>query len=344
MKLTLKLLLTAAGLLAVLVLSLAVFRLPVGESLKLLWEGAFGDKFALSRTAVKSCPLLLTGLGMVVAWRAGMYNIGGEGQFVVGGIAGAAVAKWAAFGPHPLPGWAGITLILIACCAGGAAWAWLAGWLYIRRGVAVVISTILLNFVAIQLLGYCVSGPLQQDKHQVPLTETLPDADMLPKLSRQMDVHLGTLLPLVCAVLVFVYLFRTKGGFRVRLVGENPFAARANRINANAAQIQAMLLSGALCGLAGGIEYVGIAGQLGTDFSQQWGFLGIPVALLGALHPLACIGSAVFFGALFAGSENLARFTNAGATLVYVIQAAAVLGFVGFKALSERKKVVVEAA
>jgi simple sugar transport system permease protein len=120
--------------------------------------------------------------------------------------------------------------------------------------------------------------------------------------------------------------------------------ARASRIDAGKVQIQAMLISGALCGLAGGVEYVGIAGQLGTDFSQQWGFLGIPVALLGALHPLACIASAVLFGSLFAGSENLARFTNAGATLVYVIQAVAVLGYVGIKAYLDSRKPATEAA
>ena len=332
------------GLLLVLILTLLVFRLPVGESLKLLASGAFGDKFALSRTAVKATPLLLTGLGMVVAWRAGIYNIGGEGQFIVGGIFGAAFAKLSLLGPHPMTGWLGSILILVSCAGGGAAWAWLAGWLFVRRGVAVVISTILLNFVALQFLGYCVSGPLQQNKHEVPLTETLPDAFMLPRLSRQMDVHFGVFIPIVAALLIFIYLYRTRSGFRLRLVGENPDMARANRINAGKVQLQAMIVSGALCGLAGGIEYVGIAGQLGSDFSQQWGFLGIPVALLGGLHPIACIGSAVFFGAIFAGSENLARFTSAGATLVYVIQAVAVLGYVGVKAFADRRRKPAEAS
>ena len=331
------------GLILVLVLTLLVFRIPVIESLKLLVSGAFGDKFAISRTLVKSTPLLLTGLGMVVAWRGGMYNIGGEGQFIMGGVFGAAVAKWTVFGANPVPGWLGSILILGACALGGAVWSWLAGWLFVRRGVAVVISTILLNFVALQFLGYCASGPLQQKKHELPMTEALPDSVMLPKFSEQMDLHLGVLIPLLAAVGIFIYLYRTRAGFRLRLVGENPEMARANRMNASRIQLQAMLVSGALCGLAGGIEYVGINGQLGTDFSQQWGFLGIPVALLGALHPLACIGSAVFFGALFAGSENLARFTNAGATLVYVIQAVAVLGYVGIKAFSDRRRVQLEA-
>lgn len=334
----------ALGLCLVLVLTLVVFRLPVAESLKMLVLGAFGDKFAASRTFVKTTPLLLTGLGMVVAWRGGMYNIGGEGQFIMGGIFGAALAKIIVFGVHPWPAWLGIVAILIACAVGGASWAWLAGWLFVRRGVAVVISTILLNFVALQILGYVASGPLQQQKHEVPLTDTLPDSSMLPKFSSQMDLHLGVFIPLLAAIGVFVYLYRTRSGFRLRLVGENPAMARSNRMDAGKIQLQAMMVSGSLCGLAGGVEYVGLAGQLGSDFSQQWGFLGIPVALLGALHPLACVGSAVFFGALFAGSENLARFTSAGATLVYVIQAVAVLGYVGIKAYSDRSQVQVEAS
>jgi len=329
----------AVGLLAVLVLTFLVFRLPVFESLKLLSDGAFGDRFAISRTMVKATPLLFTGLGMVVAWRAGMYNIGGEGQFIVGGIFGATFAKFAVIGGSHIPPWLADIAILITCMVGGAVWAWFAGWLFVRRGVAVVISTILLNFVALQLLGYCVSGPLQELKRQIPLTDTLPDAVMLPKPSPQMDLHLGVLIPIFCAALTFVYLYRTRAGFRLRLVGENPFMARANRIDAGKVQIQAMLISGALCGLAGGVEYVGISGQLGSDFSQQWGFLGIPVALLGGLHPLICIASSVVFGGLFAGSENLARFTTAGATLVYVIQAIAVLGYVGIKAYLDRRKV-----
>lgn len=325
------------GLFGVLVLTFLVFRIPVWDSLKLLSDGAFGDRFAVSRTAVKATPLLMTGLGMVLAWRAGMYNIGGEGQFIVGGIVGATFAKMIVVGSGRLFPWLESGIILAFCAAGGALWAWIAGWLFVRRGVAVVISTILLNFVAVQILGYCVSGPLQQKQGQVPLTDALPDAVMLPKPSPQMDLHIGVFIPLICASFVFVYLYRTRAGFRLRLVGENPYMARANRVDSGKVQMQAMLLSGALCGLAGGVEYVGIAGQLGADFSQQWGFLGIPVALLGGLHPLLCIGSAVVFGALFAGSENLARFTNAGATLVYVIQAVAVLGYVGIKAYSDSR-------
>lgn len=334
---------SVVGLALVLVLTLVVFRLPVIESLKLIEQGAVGDKFGWSRTVVKTIPLLLTGLGMVVAWRGGMYNIGGEGQFVVGGLLGCLFAKFAMRATTFPPG---ITVlgILLACAVGGAAWALLAGWLYVRRGVEVVIGTILLNFVALQLLGWAVSGPLQEAKGQVPLSDLLPDRLMLPRFDRQTDLHGGLVVAILMVVLVWAFLYYTRLGFQLRVVGDNARVARANRIDGARTQLLAMAVSGALCGLAGGVEYTGVAGQLGNGFSQNWGFLGIPVALLGGLHPLATAASALYFGALFAGSENLARFTPAGTTLIYIIQAAAVLGFVGVRALLERKPLPTEAA
>jgi simple sugar transport system permease protein len=279
-------------------------------------------------------PLLFTGLGMVVAWRSGIYNIGGEGQFVVGALVGCAAGRPAIAASWPPV--AAIAVILAGAIVGGVAWAAIAGWLYARRGVEVVISTILLNFVAIQLLGWAVSGPLQEAKRQVPLTDLVPDRYMLARFDRQMDLHAGLFVALAAAVAAWVFLFYTAVGFQLRVAGENARLARANQIDPTRMKLVALSISGGLCGLAGGVEYLGTAGQLGQGFSQQWGFLGIPVALLGGLHPLLVIVSAFVFGALFSGSENLARFTPAGTTLIYVIQAAAVLGFVGIQALGRR--------
>lgn len=329
-------LVVAAGLLLALILTLLVFGLPVGESLARLWEGAFGSPGALARSLVKATPLLLTGLGMVVAWRAGMYNIGGEGQFIVGGLMGA----WLfALVPTLAPAVLNVG-ILAATALGGALYALLAGWLQVTRGVQVVISTILLNFVALQALDWAVSGPLRRSDGRLPMTDALPNAAMLQRFDRQTDLHSGIFIALVAALAVYGFLFWTRAGFRLRLVGANPSAARACRIDASRSQLLAMGLSGALCGLAAGIEFTGITGRLDTGFSQQWGFLAIPVALLGGLNPLGVVGSSLYFGALFAGSENLARFTPSGSTMVYVIQAVAVLGYVGLQAWQQRRKEV----
>ena len=331
----------ALGLLLILVATLAAFQLPVLPSLNLLLDGAFGDRFAWGRTGVKATPLLLTGLGMVVAWRAGMYNIGGEGQFVVGGIFGAFVGKLLL--ESPLANGVGGAFVLVACVAGGAAWAWIAAWLYLKRGVEVVIGTILLNFIALQILGWMCSGPLQEKSRALPQTDLLPKAMMLWKPDRQMDVNLGLGIALAGAIGVWLFLFRTRPGYRLRLVGENRNVARVNHIDPGKVQLRAMAISGGLCGLAGGIEYLGVAGQIQTSFAQSWGFLGIPVALLANLHPLGAIPAAAYFGALFAGSENLGRFTQSGPTLVYVIQAVAVLGFVFIGTVRRRRRKVVAA-
>ena len=147
------------------------------------------------------------------------------------------------------------------------------------------------------------------------------------------------LLALLCAVGLQVYLFHTVGGFKLRLTGANKDAARASRIDSSKALLSAFTLSGALCGLAGGVEFAGTAGLIGNGFNQGWGFLGIPVALLAGLSPIGCIASALYFGALLAGSENLGRFTQGGPTLVSVVQAVAVLGFVAFASLRTMPRV-----
>lgn len=322
-----------AGLVLLVAVALAAFGLPVRDSLELLARGAGGDSVAWTRTVVRATPLLLCALGTLLAWRAGMFNIGGEGQFVVGGIAAAAFARWAE-GASP---WILTPGILVCAVAGGAAFAAAAGWLHVRRGVQVVISTILLNFVALQLLGWAVSGPLRQREGGLPLSDRLPDAAMLWRLSRQSDLHSGVFLALIAALAVAVWLYATRAGFRLRLVGEGAGAARAAGLNPGRIQMGAMAASGAFCGLAGGVEYAALAGQIGAGFSQQWGFLAIPVALVGGLDPLGSVVAALGFGALFAGTENLARFTPEGGTLGYAIQGAAVLGFIAWQAVRERR-------
>jgi len=158
---------------------------------------------------------------------------------------------------------------------------------------------------------------------------------MFQRFDSQTDLHSGVFLALAMTVVIAVVLSLTKFGFKLRLVGQNERVARANRISPGNVQIGAMALSGALCGLAGGVDYLGLSGQVGDGFSQNWGFLAIPVALLGGLNPWGVLGASLYFGALMAGSEGLARFNTTGTTLVYVIQAVAVLGVVG---LSQKRK------
>ena len=335
----------AAGLIALLYVTFVLLRVPPGESLRALWTGAFGDAesghwYAISETLVKTTPLLLTGLGVVVAWRAGLFSIGGEGQLIMGAIAAAGVARLLPAVPGPL-----LTLLmLLAGIAAGAGWGGIAGWLRVRRGVQEVISTIMLNYIALYLLGWLLNGPLQERAHRLSQSEPLPDAALFarivpPALSGGMmtRLHSGVLLALVAALCVAVYLFRTSSGFSLRVIGQNPDAARTARIPVDRLRIQAMLISGGLCGLAGVTELLGVSGRLYASFSPGWGYTAIPVALLGGLNPGGTLLSALFFGGLSAGSSNLSRFSNVSSVLIYIVQAAAALAIVGTRAWRSRQ-------
>ncbi len=327
-------LLIAAGLMVVLVVTLVAFGMPLGPSLNWLYEGALGSPQGRARSLVNMTPLLITGLGIGIAWRAGMINIGGEGQYVVGGLLGATMYKLA---PNLNPIALNVT-ILVAGCVGGGLYASLAGWLSVRRGVQVIISTILLNFIAIQMLDWAVNGPLKERKGQLPMTDMLPQSAMLARYSVSTDLHAGVFYALALAPLCALWLFRSRAGFVLRVVGNNPAVAEANRLSPGRVKIQAMAISGALCGLAGGIQYTAVAGQLARSFSQDWGFLAIPVALLGGLNPLGTVLSAGYFGALFAGTDTLARFVRGGSAILFVIQALAVFGFVAAGRWVERRR------
>lgn len=332
MKQFLPTILTWAGVALSLILVLIAFGLPLGPSLQEIASGSLTTWPGISRTLVKTTPLLLCGLGMVVAWKAGAFNIGGEGQFVVGALSAAAIAKVATI----LPGPALNPLMLVAAAIGGACYASIAGWMYIARKVPIVISTILLNFIALNFQEFCVTGPLQMASKALPQTDRLPDTAMLLRFSRQADAHIGILFAIVLAIFIWLFLYRTIYGFKIRLVGSNPKAAEANQISPTRTTMLSMAISGALCGLAGAIEFSAVSGVIGQGFSQGWGFLSIPVALLGNLHPLGVIASSAVFGALFAGSENLSRFASGGDRLIYVVQAVAVLAFVAIRAKSNR--------
>lgn len=321
------------GLLLTLAVTLLAFGLPVLESLGHLWEGALGDKFAIHRTLVKASPLILAGLGMVVAWRGGMFNIGGEGQLLIGVSAGA--TTYHLFSRLDGPGLT--LLVLVACCAAGAAWAGISALLYTKRGVNVVISTILLNFVAIQVVSYLVRGPLQTPGEAIPQTTPLPESAMFLRLDPQSSLHSGLFLAPLLVIAIHVWLKLTPSGFRLRLVGQNPAAARAARIPVARTQVLALTVSGALCGLAGGVEYVGVSGYLFDGFSPGWGYLSIAVALLGGLEAWGVALAGLYFGALLAGSRNLEAFGGAPSAFVYAVQGIAVLAFVALQQWSRRR-------
>ena len=282
--------------------------------LSILISGSVGSRFAWEGTLLKSVPLLLTGLSVAVAFRAGVWNIGAEGQFIAGAIAGLLASSW------------GAVPALVASMLAGAAWASIATAMRLWRNAPEVLTTILLNFIAIHLLGWSVNGPLQESVAQYPQTDRAG-----AELYRLGALHSGVLLALLAAIATWWLLYRTAEGLRLRATGFNPFASRWAGINVNAQIARAMALSGALAGLAGGIELLGVTHRLFERFAAGYGYSGIAVALLAQLHPLATIVSAAFFGALVTGSGELQRSANISSAVATLGQAVVILVLIGFE-------------
>jgi simple sugar transport system permease protein len=333
------------GLFALLVITFYALGIPPGIALAKLWVGAFGDAesghlYSISETLVDTCPLLLTALSVVVAWRTGLFSIGAEGQLLMGALAATAIGLAGSRLPGPLLS----LLMLLGGAAAGAGWGWIAGWMRVRRNVQEVISTIMLNYVALYLVRFMVEGPLQEKAHINQQSDMLPPgalfAHLLPRTwSNDIPtrLHSGFLLALLAVPAVWLLLFRTRDGFGMRVIGQNAEAARVGRFAVARLRLRAMVLSGALCGVAGVIELLGVTGRLYANFSPGWGYTAIPVALLGGLHPVGSLFSALFFGALTAGSGNLNRFAGVSSVVGDIIQASAVLAVVGARAWQARR-------
>lgn len=323
------------ALVVLLTVVLLCFGVPLGEAYARLWNGSLGTPAGLSQTLIKMTPMLLCALGVALAWKSGAFNIGTEGQFVVGGIFGAFAAKIGAGLPGPVL----LMLILAATSVGGGVFAFLAGWLQWKRGIQVVISTILMNFLALQLLDYLVSGPLRDPVGMLPQSCAVPESARLPRVLPGQELHAGLFIALVMALVCWLLLAKSRVGFHIRLVGSNPDAARVAKVSVERTQLLALTLSGALCGLAAGIEFTAISGRLDSSFDQQWGFLGIPVAILGGLHPLGVVASSAGFGALFAGSLNFSRVVPGGDRLIFILQGLAVLSYLAIRRYEEQKRI-----
>jgi len=293
-------------------------------ALSALAEGAFGSADGWSEVGVRTCPLLLTGLAVTIAFRAGIWNIGAEGQLLVG----AAAVAWLGTRLGGLPGWLVMPAVLAAAGLSGAAWAAIAALLKTARQVDEVISTIMLNFVAIGLIGYLVHGPLMEAAGRYPQTDAIAAAARLPRLFAGYRLHGGLLIALAAAGVTYALLFRTVFGYEMRATGLNPLAARLAGFRIARAVVGALTISGALAGLAGGIEVSAITFRLYEQFSPGFGFTAIAVALLGRLHPLGVILAAVFFGALDAGSMAMQRSAGVSSVLVSVIQAAVIFSLI----------------
>ena len=307
------------------IMILAVGADPIVGFRELL-GGAFGSGQSLAATAVKATPLLLVGAGIAVAFRASVINIGGEGQI----LAGALLSTVAAQTFPTLNTWLLIPLVLLAGVVGGGIWGAIPGALKAYASVNEILSTIMLNIVAIQVMNFLLRGPMIDPAEvergtAIPQTERLSENADLPLLIDGTRLHLGVVVAILAAIVAYVLLWRTPLGFRLRAVGHSPEAANAAGIPVKRSIVMALAMSGALAGLAGAILVFGseshrmVTDGSSTGFTGSAGFNGIVAALFGSLHPLWTIPSAFLFGGLLTGATHLQRALQVPAALAVAL-------------------------
>lgn len=295
-----------------------------------LVKGAFGSVSGITQTLVKATPLLLVGLGICIAFRASVINIGGEGQIIAGAIA----ATWWPLTFRTWPGWILLPTTLIVGFAAGAAWGFIPGILKARLKVNEILSTVMMNAIALQTMNLLIRSVLMDPAGVTAGTylaqsERLPEQVWLVRLVPQTLLHAGSLIAVALAVLVYIFLWRTTLGYRIRAVGFNPEAARFSGINVPFNQALALTLAGGFSGIAGAIEVLGVQHRLLEGITGGYGFSGIVAALFGSLHPLGTIPASILFGALLVGGDSMQRAVQVPKSLIDTILGLVVLFVVG---------------
>jgi len=313
------------------------------QAYKALWDGAFGSPNAFAETLVKATPLLLIGIGICISFRGDVINIGGEGQMIVGAILG----TWVGLTFTDWPGWLVITVSLLAGFLGGAIWGGIPGYLKAYFNVNEILSTVMMNAIAVQLMNFLLRGPMidpsqAQLASKIPQTARLLNAFRLPRLVPT-RLHLGALVAVVLAVLVYILLWRTTWGYRIRAVGQNPHASRYAGIKVQRYVVLALLLSGAFAGLAGATQVFGVNYRMITDgsasgFTGSAGFNGIVAALFGQLHPIWTIPASVLFGALLVGANSMQRVVQVPSALVIALNGLVVVFVVSSEIWRRRRQ------
>jgi len=295
-----------------------------------LLEGALGGPKAIANTLNSATPLIFAGLSVAFGFRAGLFNIGANGQLLVGAFCAAIVGTSVAL-PFPLA--AG--LAILAGGLGGALWGFIPGALKAWRGAHEVVVTIMLNSVAYLLLNLLASSVFKDPTATFPRTPDITPGAVLPIIFPDTRLHGGIILALVTAILVWFLLFKTTLGFEIRTVGANASAARYAGIRPAFITILTMSLAGALAGLGGSVEILGITKNYPAEYIVNYGFDGIAVALLGRAHPLGVVGGALLFGVMRAGAGSMQRATDIPVDIISIVQGVILL-FVAAQVVIQR--------
>ncbi len=301
-------------------------------------DGAFGNQAALLRTLTRATPLLLIAIGICIAFRGGVINIGAEGQVFVGAVAATAIALSIGSSLPPLA--LVIVTLTVGALAGGF-WGAIPGFLKARFDVNEILSTVMMNEIATQLIIFLLSGPMLDPAQikagtRIAQTAQLPEGSWLPRLAPPSQINAGIFIGIVASFLIYILLWRTPLGYRIRAVGINPDAAKYAGISAPKYLTLAFILSGALAGLAGAVEVTGVTHRMVEGFAVGYGFSGIVVGLFGRLHPIGAIPSAFLFGALLVGAEKMQRTVQVPSATVIALEGLVVIFVVSSELLIRR--------
>ena len=314
---------------------IALMKVSPLKAYEAMWRGAFGTRNGVAETMLRATPLLLAGLGVLIAFRCGLWNIGAEGQL----YAGALGATLAGVYLPPLPPIIHLFLVMLGGFIFGALYGALPGLMRAYRGANEIVTTIMLNYLAIFGISFLVNGPLRDSNQLLPQPQSFAVAvtARLPKILAGTRANAGIFIALAAAAVVYVLLWKTVPGFRIRIVGQNPTAARFGGVNVKRYIVLAMALSGGLAGLAGMTEVAGVRGYLIPNLSLNYGYTAIAVALLGGLHPAGVIVSAFFFASLGVGADGLQRSVGVPTATVLIIQGLVLVFVLGRRVLVGRK-------
>jgi simple sugar transport system permease protein len=294
----------------------------IGRSFTALFNGSLGSTYAVSETLTSATPVTLAALGIALGFRAGLFNIGAEGQLLMGGMAAVIVG----FALTGAPAAIHLPLALLAAALAGALWGAFAGWLKAATGAHEVITTIMLNLISFRLVDYLLRNPpVQRPGRSDPISQTILSTAELPKILTSIQpnlrLHAGFLIALAMVALTYWLLFRARLGFEFRSAGLNPDAARYAGMRSGLIVVMAMAIAGALAGLAGANQVLGVLGRASPNFSGGIGFDAIAVALLGRSHPVGVLFAGFLFGALEAGGRQMQVAAGVSIDLISIIQA-----------------------
>lgn len=289
-----------------------------------LFSGALGSPSELGETLVQTTALLFPALGITIAFRAGLFNIGAEGQLVLGGLTAGYVAA-----ALPLPGVAAIPIVLLAGALGGGVWGALAGFLKARFGANEVIATLMLNVIAALLATYIVNGPFKMNGATAGETASIPHGSWLPTLIPDTRLTIAFIIALIVAALVRFMLARTVFGYELRAAGDAPEAAKRAGVDLSRTALVAMSLSGAIAGLGGAAIVLGVLHRFNTALSPGYGFIAIAVALVGNLDPLFVTIAAFAFGVLQSGALSMQSEAQVPKDVVAIIEGVVIIALAG---------------